>query len=224
MKNIFAVGTGPGASQYLTLQAVDVIKNADIIFAPNNSGKHNALDTVRDFIVTDKIMYLDFKMGSVIEDDYKIAANQILQNTKDNETAVFLTIGDPMLYSTFIYLLPYLKIENVNLKVVSGIPSYIAAAGVGLFPLASRMEILAITDHLTENVLTAADSLALLKTSKNKINDIAELEKNGFDYVYVKRASFQNQSILTSKEKDLILDDVDYMSLLLAHKKDKGNK
>lgn len=222
MKNIFAVGTGPGASEYLTLQAVEVIKQADIIFAPNNSGKHAALDTARDFILTDRIIYLDFKMGSVTEDDYKNAALEILKNTKDNETAVFLTIGDPMLYSTFLYILPYLKIENINLKVISGIPSYIAAAGVSLKPLASRREILAVTDHLTEEILASADSLALLKTSKNKADEITELEKNGFDYVYVKRASFQNQKILTSKEKDLILDDSDYMSLLLAHKNMQG--
>lgn len=50
MKNIFAVGTGPGAAEYLTLQAVNAIKNADIIFAPDNKGKQMALDTAKEFI------------------------------------------------------------------------------------------------------------------------------------------------------------------------------
>ena len=50
MKNIFAVGTGPGSPEYLTLQAVKTLENADLIFAPNNKGKNMALDTVKDFI------------------------------------------------------------------------------------------------------------------------------------------------------------------------------
>ena len=107
MKNIFAVGTGPGAPEYLTLQAVKTLESADLIFAPNNNGKNIALDTVKDFIKSKEILFLDFPMGFVSEKDYKTQAAKILSNTKENSNTVILTIGDPMIYSTFIYMMPY---------------------------------------------------------------------------------------------------------------------
>ena len=110
MKNIFAVGTGPGSPEYLTLQAVKTLESADLIFAPNNNGKNIALDTVKDFIKSKEILFLDFPMGFVSEKDYKTQAAKILSNTKENSNTVILTIGDPMVYSTFIYMMPYFKI------------------------------------------------------------------------------------------------------------------
>ncbi len=168
MKNIFAVGTGPGSPEYLTLQAVKALENANLIFAPNNKGKNMALDTVKDFIKNKEVLFLDFPMGFVSEEDYKIQAEKILKKTKENSNTVILTIGDPMIYSTFIYMMPYFKISEINLQIISGIPSAVAAAGRALIPLAEKDEVFTITDHLNEEVLNSSSSIALLKTSKQK--------------------------------------------------------
>lgn len=221
MKTIYAVGTGPGSPEYLTLQAVNTIKNADIIFAPDNNGKHLALDTVQEFVNAKKIIPLHFPMTKMTEEDYEKAAASILNETADGETGVILTIGDPMLYSTFIALMPYLQSETVNVKVVSGIPSYIAAAGLSLTPLATKGKKLCVTDSLNEQILSSVDSIALLKTSKNKKEDIEKLEAQGFDFVYVRRATMPDQAIMKASEKENILDESDYISLLLAHRKQK---
>lgn len=218
MKNIFAVGTGPGAPEYLTLQAVKTIENADLIFAPNNKGKNMALDTVREFIKDKKVIPLNFSMGSVPREDYKIKAESIIKETKENSNSVILTIGDPMIYSTFLYMMPYFKMPGINLQIISGIPSSVAAAGRAQIPLAEKGEILTITDHLSASILNTSTSIALLKTSKQKNLAIKEFEKNGFDYVYVKRATMENESILSKNEKEKILEDEDYISLMIAHK------
>lgn len=219
MKNIFAVGTGPGSYEYLTLQAVNAIKNADIIFAPDNNGKHRALDTVREFVVDKKIIPLQFPMSNITQDNYKDAAARILAQTADGQIAAILTIGDPMLYSTFIYLMPYLQQEDISVKIISGIPSYIAAAGLSLTVLAAKGENLCVTDSLNEQILSSTDSIAVLKTSKNKKEDIEKLEAHGFDFVYVRRATMQDQAIIKANEKEKILNKSDYISLLLAHRK-----
>ncbi|UTC74587.1 precorrin-2 C(20)-methyltransferase [Treponema sp. OMZ 792] len=218
MKNIFAVGTGPGATEYLTLQAVKTLENADLIFAPNNKGKNMALDTVREFINDKKVIPLNFPMGSVPREDYKIKAESIIEETKENSNSVILTIGDPMIYSTFLYMMPYFKIPGINLQIISGIPSSVAAAGRAQIPLAEKGEILTITDHLSASILNTSTSIALLKTSKQKNLAIKEFEKNGFDYVYVKRATMEHESILSKNEKEKILEDEDYISLMIAHK------
>lgn len=216
MKNIFAVGTGPGASEYLTLQAIKTIQNADIIFAPNNKNKHLALDSVKEFIKEQRIVLLDFTMGKVKEKDYQTAAKKIIEQTEENTNSVFLTIGDPMLYSTFLYLLSYLKNENINLKIIPGITSYNVAAAISQKPLAKKGEVLVISDHINSDILKTASSIALLKTSKQKNLIIKEFEKNNFNYLYIKRATMKEETIL--KDKDEILNDNDYISLILASK------
>ena len=222
MKNIFAVGTGPGSPEYLTLQAVKALENANLIFAPNNKGKNMALDTVKDFIKNKEVLFLDFPMGFVSKEDYKIQAEKILKKTKENSNTVILTIGDPMIYSTFIYMMPYFKIPEINLQIISGIPSAVAAAGRAQIPLAEKGEVLTITDHLNEEILNSSSSIALLKTSKQKNFILKEFEKNGFDYVYIKRATMEHESILPKDKKEKILEDEDYISLIIARKQ-KGN-
>ena len=47
---LYGIGTGPGATDLLTLRAVNSIKDSSIIFAPNNRGKNMAVDTCEEFI------------------------------------------------------------------------------------------------------------------------------------------------------------------------------
>ena len=65
MKKLYGIGTGPGAADLITVRSKNLIENADVIFAPNNKGKNMALDTVREYIKTENIVYLDFPMGKV---------------------------------------------------------------------------------------------------------------------------------------------------------------
>ncbi len=218
MKNIFVVGTGPGASEYLTLQAVTVLKNAHLIFAPNNKGKQTALNTVSEFITKKRIILLDFPMGSVTKETYRNASETIITETENGTSSVFLTIGDPMLYSTFVYLLPYLKRPGINLKIIPGIPSYTAAAAVAQIPLTKKGECLTVTDHLNSSIVKNSDSIVLLKMFDTKNTAIGEFEKNNFRYVYVKRVSLKGETVLTAGDERIISDD-DYMSLMLARKK-----
>ena len=97
-----------------------------------------------------------------------------------------------------------------------------AAAGRAQIPLAEKSEVLTITDHLNEKILNSSSSIALLKTSKQKSFILKEFEKNGFDYVYIKRATMEHESILSKDKKEKILEDEDYISLIIARKQ-KGN-
>ena len=65
MKKLYGIGTGPGAADLITVRSARLIEKADVIFAPNNKGKNMALDTVREYIKTENIVYLDFPMGKV---------------------------------------------------------------------------------------------------------------------------------------------------------------
>lgn len=219
MKKLFGVGTGPGDKEYLTLKAVKAMENADVIFAPNNNGKNMALDTAKDFIEEKKIVLIDFSMGKVKKKDYKKAAELIKKEIPDGKSGVFLTIGDPMVYSTFIYLMENIEELGVEVEIVPGITSFLAGAAKIKTPITVKGDrFLLVDDIVDEDVLAETDSICILKTTKNKEDAINLLKKNRFSYTYIKRCSLEGEKVLKNKEE--ILEDKDYISFILGRRKE----
>jgi len=217
MKKLYGIGTGPGAADLLTLRAVNVIKDAKVIFAPNNKGKNMALDTVEEYIGDKKVVLIDFPMGSVEAEDYINAANIIYEEIPEGDYGAFLTIGDSMIYSTFIYIMDLLTDKDIEIEVVPGIPSFVAAAAASKVPLTVKGDKFLLIDEFDNSLLDKADSFALLKTLGAKEDTLDELERNDFSYKYVKRVSLENEEILENKEE--IIQDRDYISLILGRRK-----
>lgn len=216
MKKLYGIGTGPGDKELLTLKAVKAIENSSVIFAPNNKGTNMSVDTARDFIKDTKIVFIDLPMGYVTKEDYKKAADNILNEIPEGETGSFLTIGDPMIYSTFIYIMEELDGKDIDIEIVSGIPSFVAAAGESKTPLTIKGDNFILCDEFNEELLEKVNSIAILKTFKEKENILEELDKSNFSFKYIKRATLVEQEILTDKEE--ILKDKDYISLIIARK------
>lgn len=216
MKTLYGIGTGPGDVELLTLKAVRLIKESSVIFAPNNNGKNMALDTVQEFIEDKKVVLIDFPMGKVIREDYIKAAETIIEEIPEGEKGVFLTIGDPLIYSTFIYIMEELEKESIKVEIVPGIPSFVAAASITKTPLTLKGDNFLLCDEFNEELLDKVNSIAILKTSKNKENILNSLEKNKFTYKYIKKATLDDEGILSDKEE--ILNDKNYISLIIARK------
>ena len=218
MKKLYEIGTGPGDKDQLTLKAVKAMENSTIIFAPNNRGKNMALDTAEDFIKDKEIVLLDFPMGKVTRDHYKKAAEIIQSKIPANEKGAFLTIGDPMIYSTFIYIMEELDEDKIETEIINGIPSFLAASAAMKTPLTLKGDSFLLCDELDNKKAKNVNSLAILKTLKNKDKILNILEENNFEYKYIKKVSFEDQEIMEDSED--ILKDSNYMSLILARKKE----
>ncbi len=216
MKTLYGIGTGPGDPELLTVKATRVIKNADVIFAPNNKGTNMALDTAKEYIGNTKVVLIDFPMGNVTREDYINAAKIIYDEIKVDEIGAFLTIGDPMIYSTFIYIMEEMEGKDIEIKIIPGIPSFVAAASESKVPLTVKGDNFLLCDEFHEELLENVNSIAILKTFKYKEQLLDSLEENNINYTYIKRASLENQEILCSREE--ILKDKDYISLILARK------
>lgn len=216
MKTLYGIGTGPGDEDLLTVRAIRTMEGSDVIFAPNNRGTNMALDTAKRYIKDKKIVLIDFPMGSVTDDDYKKASKIIEENIPANGQGSFLTIGDPMIYSTFIYIMDNLNKAKIEVEIVPGIPSFVAAAAAAQMPLTVKGDDFILCDEVEDETLKGVDSVAILKTYKNKEETLNKLEANDFKYRYIKRASFKEELIL--KDKKEILEDKDYISLILARK------
>lgn len=216
MKKLYGIGTGPGDKELLTLKAVKTIEKSSVIFAPNNKGKNMAIDTAKDFIRDKKVVFIDFPMGQVQKEDYKKAAETIFKEIPEGEIGSFLTIGDPMIYSTFIYIMEELEGREIDVEIISGIPSFVAAAGESKTPITVKRESFLLCDELDESLLEKVDSIAILKTLKDKESILKSLEEKDFSYKYIKRATLEEQEVIMDKEE--ILKDKDYISLIMGRR------
>ena len=160
-------------------------------------------------------------MGEVTREDYKNAAKTIYEDLKKYKVGSFLTIGDSMIYSTFIYIAQELmEIDNtVEIEIVPGIPSFVASAARAQVQLTEKSENFLLCDEFDEKALEIADSIAILKTFKNKEEILEGLERNNFSYNYIKKVSLPEEEIFDETRKDEILNDKNYMSLILGRKK-----
>lgn len=218
MKKIYGIGVGPGDGEYMTLKGYNLIKKADVVFIPKSSGRSFAGSIAGDHIKHKKVVEIDFPMVEENMKKYTKAAQRVDDELNEGESGVFLTLGDPMVYSTYSYLMVELEKIGIQVESIPGVTSFCAAANRIKMPIALKGESFYLCDgDIDEDVLKSSDTVCILKTYKNKEAVLSTLEKYGFEYVYVKRCTCQDERVLY--EKDEILKDTDYMSLILGRRK-----
>ena len=133
---LYAVGVGPGAPDLLTLRAVEALRQVDVILAaasPRNDYSR-ALETARPHLRPDvRLQRLEFPMThdkATLRAAWEKAAGITRNVLRGGENAAFLTIGDPLVYSTFGYLLKTLRQldDSLPVEIIPGITSFHAAA------------------------------------------------------------------------------------------------
>jgi len=130
------IGVGPGDSELMTVKAVKVIEGADIILVPTKkegSKESVALSIARAYIKDiHKVQYYYFPMKVGFDTDVQVQerfrkyGEQINQMVEAGKKVVFLTLGDPAIYSTYMYIHSYVK----QVEYIPGIPSFIQGAAV----------------------------------------------------------------------------------------------
>lgn len=176
---IRVVGVGPGDSELITVKAVREIKEADIIITPvkkEGSKDSTALKIASPYIEDfTKVHYLYFPMvrdffnNEEVLDLYKKHGEYINSLEQGGKKVVLITLGDPSVYATFSYIIPYLN----NTQVTPGIPSFIQAGALTKSPLCLGEEsfcVVNMTDSV-ENLRVAFNlhkNIVIMKVSANQ--------------------------------------------------------
>lgn len=230
----YGIGVGPGDPELLTLKAIKAMREADVIIAPITEKKDEstALAIARPYlarntVVLEQVFPMVFDPGTLSE-AWEKNRMEILSLLDAGKTAAFLTLGDPMLYSTFCYLHAIMKDSGYPVVVIPGIPSFCAAAARTGQPLALGDEVLSIVPatlphERLRRVIEVSDSLALLKVSHNwpEIADALKEDSAIEDSVLVSKCGTADEEIINNlslaKEKK-----INYLSLILAKKRKRG--
>lgn len=233
MATVYAVGVGPGDPELLTRKAERVLRQVDVVLAPvsNPSDVSVALETVREFLDEERqeIIIHQFPMTSdrsKLLPAWQEAAALIAERALAGKDVAFITIGDPLLYSTFIYLLRIFResYPQIAIEIVPGISSINASAAVACVPLAEADERIAIIPATAgmEKVIEALatyDSVVLLKV-KPLFGEILEvLRQMGRERstLFVERAGTPRQKVLTDFA-EIACHAPDYLSLMIVRR------
>lgn len=149
---LYGVGMGPGDPELLTVKAVNVLKSVDVVFAASSpkNGYSLALNIAEKLIPkTTKVVKLPFPMtndAAVLQRSWRENAEAVRGVLVQGLDAAFITIGDPLTYSTYGYLLETLAKAGCKAEAVTvpGITAYHAAAARLNKPLVESNESLVI--------------------------------------------------------------------------------
>lgn len=152
---LYGVGVGPGDPELLTLKAVRVIREADLIAVPTaGEGKRTALEIAAEAVGDKPILALDMPMTrdeAALRAYHDAAAETIARELETGKNVAFLTLGDVSLYSTFGYLNTRVRAKGYAVSLVPGIPALCAVAAALGDPLAEGSEPVRILPAATEN-------------------------------------------------------------------------
>ena len=206
----YGIGVGPGDPELLTVKAINALKKIDVLIAPKTEKKSDsvALSIAQPYLKSNvEIIYQTFPMVKDFAEETEIfAANtsEILQLLRDGRNVGFATIGDPMFYSTYIYIFRLLKSSGVNIITIPGVPAFLAIAAQIGRPLAFGNDILTIIPATAalddvKNFLDRANATVLMKVYKNFPEIVDALKSRGMidDAVLVSRCGLDDEKIIT---------------------------
>lgn len=223
---LYGIGVGPGDPELLTLKALRLIKESPVIAVPGTQVK----ESVAYQIVKGAYPELDEKLlvpvampmtkdPKMLEENHQKAAEQIEAYLKKGEQVVFLTLGDPTVYSTYLYVHKRILSRGYEAEIVSGITSFTAAAArlnLGLVEMSEPLHVIPATyqaDQMDE-VLKLPGTKVLMKTGK-KMKQVKEcLLRSGQKTVMVENCGMPNEKIYLSAEE--IPESAGYYSLLIV--------
>jgi precorrin-2/cobalt-factor-2 C20-methyltransferase len=189
---LYGIGVGPGDPDLIPVKAVAILKKVDVIFAAASSKNNHsrAVNIARPYIPdSTRLKLLPFPMCK--NQAEKAAAweshvRSILTVIRDGLDAAFLTLGDPLTYATYGYILQSMQVlaPHVRMVTVPGISSFQAAAARMNMPLVEGDESLMVVSGIEggdciRNLAVGIDNIVIMKAYKN-IGDItAALAESG---------------------------------------------
>ncbi len=220
---LYGVGVGPGDPELMTLRAVHLIQQNEIIACPGPEAK----ETVAYQIAVQAVPELEEKtLVSVVmpmthdqqemDRNHDQAAKTVEAYLDKGQNVVFLTLGDPTIYSTYLYIQKRVSAHGYRTELVSGITSFCAAAARTNTPLAEWDEQLHILPavHRLDTPLDLPGNYVLMKSGR-KMNQVKQiLSASGKEVVMVENCGMADEHVYHGVDE--IPDDSGYYSLIIA--------
>ena len=229
---LYGVGVGPGDPELITLKAVKVLNQVEVIFAASSSKNEYslALENAQSHMLNGaEVVRLRFPMTreqDVLEKAWEENARRILEFVQKGKDAAFITIGDPLTYSTFGYVMQTIQemAPEVPVSVIPGVTSYQAATAAAHEIIAAQEQTFCVISgskggEQLKEVISKVDCVLMLKVYRHFDEILDTLEELGLQdrATLVSRCGMENQVICRNPE-ELRGKKVPYLSLMIVKK------
>lgn len=231
---LYGIGVGPGDPEWLTLKAVRVLAGCRHICVPQSrlAADSVALDIARPHLRHDaEIHRIVFPMSTdaaELDASWRRAAETVRDILVRGDDCCFLTLGDALLYSTYIYLLRALRAVAPGVRAVTipGITAFSAVAAMTQTPIGEgkdRVTIVPTADDLehVERALDGGGTVILMKIGKRLPAILRTLETRRLlgQAVFAAHVGLPGQRIETDLTRLVGTEDerMGYLSLMIVH-------
>lgn len=191
MSSLTAIGVGPGDPDLLTIKAANAIRAADTIMCPASAEDRPSialsiieplLDRSHQNII--KMTFPMTKDTNILEHTWKKNAQQMAAEVNGGHKVVYVTVGDPYLYSTWIYMHRELEANHpdMDITVIPGI--------VSIFTFASKVGI---------SIAEGAEKVAIIPSCYD-MGAVRDIARNAEVMVFLKDGRYFDQVITILKE------------------------
>lgn len=192
MPELIGIGVGPGDPDLLTVKAVKAIQNADVIMCPASKEDRpsialSVVDSLIDKSKNQEIVKLIFPMTKdkdVLAKTWETNAKIMAEKVLSGKNVVYLTVGDPFLYSTWIYMYKDLSESHPEIK-ISVIPGI-----VSMFTFASKVGV---------SIAEGAEKVSIIPSCYD-LSSVKEIAKNSESMIFLKDGRYFDQVIQILKD------------------------
>ena len=230
---LYAVGVGPGDPELLTVKAARLIARADVIaYHSGTRGSSIARSIVAELIpagVIEELLSYPVTVGPTdhaegyygeIEEFYDASAARLAEHLAAGRSVVVLAEGDPLFYSSYMYLHDRLA-DRFACEIVPGVTSVSASSAAVGVPLVRHEDVLTVlpgtlpVPELARR-LAGSDAVVIMKLGRTFAGVREALRQTGrlAEAVYVERASTGRELVRPVAEVDP--DAVPYFSSIVV--------
>ena len=200
MSQLTGIGVGPGDPDLLTVKAVKAIQDADMIMCPASAEDRpsialSVVDTLIDKSKNQEIVKLIFPMTkdkAILEAHWKENSKIMAEKVLSGKNVVYLTVGDPYLYSTWIYMHREISKKHPEMK-ITVIPGI-----VSMFTFASKVGI---------SIAEGAEKVSIIPSCYD-LSSVKEIAKNSEVLVFLKDGRYFDQVIELVRESGFPEDSI----------------
>lgn len=145
---LYGVSVGPGDPELLTLKAIRVIREADVIAVPESAhGRQAAREICADHLHGKELLVCRTPMthdAEALAQAHRLITNQVCAILEQGRTVAYLCLGDVSVYSTFSYVRDLVRARGFRTEAIPGVTSFCAAAATLGTSLCTGTEILTV--------------------------------------------------------------------------------
>ncbi|MDU6358857.1 MAG: precorrin-2 C(20)-methyltransferase [Clostridiales bacterium] len=219
---LYGVGVGPGDPKLMTYKAVETIQKCQVVAVPKSGNSEQvALNIAKEFIKNQTLIDCYMPMirdKQALRKQHEEVVSEFKGYLDKGQDIAFLTLGDPTIYSTYMYIHRLIKEMGYETEIIPGISSICSVAAAlndSLCEGSDCLHIIPASYKGKEDYLDLEGTKVLMKTGKSMEKVKQHLKEKG---LYeraraVECASMPNEKIHESLDT---VEESSYFSVIVV--------